>query len=126
MIDSCHDVVLTGGVSQRARAELDRIKDGGGPSADDAATALCDGPIGQRLEASIRALAEHRGPDSSTCPSDAARAVGGADWRDLMPQARDIARDLARAGDVEITQRGDVLDPDGVWRGPIRIRTTGR
>jgi hypothetical protein len=39
-----------------------------------------------------------------------------------MEQARDVARDLARTGDVEITQGGDVVDPDATWRGPIRIR----
>ncbi|OBG96302.1 S-adenosylmethionine tRNA ribosyltransferase [Mycobacterium sp. E3251] len=76
-----------------------------------------------RLESSIRALAEHRGPRSSICPSDAARAVGGADWRELMPDARDAARDLAKSGHVEITQRGTVVDPDDEWAGPIRIRT---
>lgn len=97
----------------------------GGRGADDAETALGDGPIGQRLEASIRALAQHRGPRSSICPSDAARAVGGEDWRELMDDARLAARRLARSGDVEITQRGNAVDPDGDWSGPIRIRTTG-
>ncbi len=58
----------------------------------------------------------------SICPSDAARAVGGDNWRDLMDQARDVARELAKAGEVVITQGGDVLDPDATWRGPIRIR----
>ena len=68
------------------------------------------------------ALARERAPSKTICPSDAARAVGGENWRDLMDQARDIARELAKAGDVEITQRGEVLDPDADWRGPIRIR----
>ncbi|OBH57000.1 S-adenosylmethionine tRNA ribosyltransferase [Mycobacterium sp. E2479] len=77
----------------------------------------------QRLESSIRALAEHRGPRSSICPSDAARAVGGDNWRGLMDEAREAARRLARSGDVKITQRGKVVDPDGEWSGPIRIRT---
>ncbi|MET0704029.1 MAG: DUF3253 domain-containing protein [Mycobacterium sp.] len=107
-------------------AELTRIAQGAGPGAAAAAIALGDGPMPQRLEASIRALAEHRGSGSSTCPSDAARAVGGENWRDLMPDARELARGLAKAGEVEITQGGNVLDPDGEWRGPIRIRTTGR
>ncbi|HYO03355.1 MAG TPA: DUF3253 domain-containing protein [Mycobacterium sp.] len=35
---------------------------------------------------------------------------------------RDVARALAKAGDVDITQKGAVLDPDSAWRGPIRIR----
>lgn len=76
----------------------------------------------QRLRTAILELARGRGPEKTICPSDAARAVGGEDWRELMDQARDIARELARAGDVEITQRGEVLDPDAAWRGPIRIR----
>ena len=76
------------------------------------------------MRRAILSLTRERGPDKTICPSDAARAVGGEGWRDLMDQARDIARDLARSGDVEITQRGEVLDPDGTWRGPIRIRTT--
>jgi hypothetical protein len=67
-------------------------------------------------------LARARGPSMTICPSDAARAVGGENWRDLMDDARDIARELARLGVVEITQRGKVLDPDATWRGPIRIR----
>jgi hypothetical protein len=76
----------------------------------------------QRLRTAILDLTRERGPAKSICPSDAARAVGGDDWRDLMEQARDVARDLARTGDVEITQCGDVVDPDATWRGPIRIR----
>ena len=106
------------------RAELGRVLSGGGRGADHAEVALGDGPVRQRLESSILALAEHRGPRSSICPSDAARAVGGDDWRELMDDARAAARWLARSGDVEITQRGNVVDPDGDWSGPIRIRTT--
>lgn len=117
---------MTAGVGERLRAELGRVLDGGGRGADHAEIALGDGPMPQRLESSIRALAEHRGPRSSICPSDAARAVGGDGWRELMDDARTAARRLARSGDVEITQRGKVVDPDGDWSGPIRIRITGR
>jgi hypothetical protein len=39
-----------------------------------------------------------------------------------MEQTRDVARELARAGEVEITQGGEVVDPEAPWRGPIRIR----
>ena len=74
------------------------------------------------LRTVILRLARDRGPAKTICPSDAARAVGGDGWRDLMDEARDAARALARAGDVEITQKGEVLDPDATWRGPIRIR----
>jgi len=67
-------------------------------------------------------LVRERGPSKTICPSDAARAVGGERWRDLMDDARDIARKLAREGEVEISQKGEVVDPDATWRGPIRIR----
>lgn len=76
------------------------------------------------LRAAILSLARERGPDKTICPSDAARAVGGQQWRDLMDDARAEARALARRGEVEISQRGEVLDPDAQWRGPVRIRAT--
>jgi hypothetical protein len=76
----------------------------------------------QRLRAAILRLTRQRGRSSSICPSDAARAVGGDDWRDLMDQARDIARALAKDGEVVVTQQGQELDPNATWRGPIRIR----
>lgn len=113
---------FTGWVGERMRAELGRALAGGGPGARHAEIALADGPIGRRLESSIRALTEHRGPRSSICPSDAARAVGGQNWRDLMTDVRDAARKLAKSGDVQITQRGNVVDPADDWTGPIRIR----
>jgi hypothetical protein len=75
-----------------------------------------------QLRDAILSMARDRAPEKTICPSDAARAVGGDQWRDLMEQARDIARELARAGDVEIMQRGEVIDPGAEWRGPIRIR----
>lgn len=111
-------------VSQTSRAELRRAADSRG-TAEDALVALSDGPMCQRLEAAMRALAAHRGPTSSTCPSDVARSVGGDRWRELMDDTRATARRLAAAGVVEITQRGSVVDPNDDWRGPIRIRITG-
>lgn len=109
-------------MADHLHAELARIADGGGAGAASARTGMGEGPSGERLRAAMRALAEHRGPDSSTCPSDAARAVGGATWRALMDDARQSARELASSGDFEITQKGEVLDPDSLWHGPIRIR----
>jgi uncharacterized protein DUF3253 len=111
---------------QRLRAELGRVSAGDGAGSQDAEVALGEGPVRQRLKSSILALAKHRGPDSSICPSDAARAIGGDKWRELMADARQLARELAKSGDVQITQRGAVLDPDGVWSGPIRITTRAR
>ena len=80
--------------------------------------------MNQKLRNAILELSRERGPSKTICPSDAARAVGGENWRDLMDDAREVARSLARDGTVEITQKGEVLDPDATWRGPIRIRAT--
>ena len=38
-----------------------------------------------------------------------------------MDLVRDIARDLMRGGEVVVTQKGEELDPEQPWRGPIRI-----
>ena len=73
-----------------------------------------------RLRTAILTLTAQRAP-KSICPSDAARAVDAGNWRTLMDGARAAARELARAGDVVITQKGAVLDPDTDWRGPVRI-----
>jgi len=77
----------------------------------------------QRLAAAVVTLTGHRGPDRTICPSDAARAVGGEGWRALMETAREVVRGLALAGEVEINQKGQVIDPVGKWRGPIRVRS---
>lgn len=77
-----------------------------------------------RLTAAVRALAGHRAPDGTICPSDAARAVGGEGWRALMDPARVVARALAADGAVELSQRGEVVAPDVEVRGPLRIRRT--
>lgn len=78
--------------------------------------------MNQRLRTTILTLAGERGPHKTICPSDAARAIGGADWRALMDDARNAARALAAEGLVEITQKGVAVDPAASWRGPVRIR----
>ena len=78
-------------------------------------------PVDEKLTASIRDLLDARAASATICPSEAARAVGGEDWRDLMEPARRAARRLVAIGEVEITQRGQVVDPSTA-KGPIRIR----
>ncbi|BBX10006.1 hypothetical protein MAIC_48090 [Mycolicibacterium aichiense] len=80
--------------------------------------------VGRRLRSAILTLTAERAP-RTICPSDAARAVDPDNWRELMDATRDLARELARSGDVVITQKGEELDPDAQWRGPIRIRRAG-
>lgn len=79
------------------------------------------GAVDGRLERAILDLLEARADTATLCPSEAARAVGGADWRELMGPARQAAGRLVAAGLVEVTQRGEVVDP-ATARGPIRIR----
>lgn len=76
-----------------------------------------------RLERTIDALLDQRRAGTTICPSEAARAVDPDGWRELMPAARAAAGRLAAAGDVEVTQRGEVVDV-ATARGPVRIRRT--
>ena len=78
----------------------------------------------EALERTILELLDQRKGGATICPSDAARAVGPAEdegWRDLMEPARRAARRLVAAGQVEITQKGQVVDPSTA-KGAIRIR----
>ena len=76
-------------------------------------------------EEAIRALLERRGPGKTICPSEAARAVGGDDgFREHMDPVRDAARAMVARGEIEVTQRGEVVDLDAA-RGPIRLRRAG-
>ena len=78
-------------------------------------------PVDQQLAVAIIELLERRPRSASICPSEAARAVGGDDWRPLMEPARAAARRLVAEGRVEITQGGVAVDPSTA-KGPIRIR----
>lgn len=82
-----------------------------------------DEGVRDRLAATIRTLLRHRG-QSSICPSEAARTVGGESWRHLMGQAREVSFILRDEGAVRILQRGQEISgeigPDTV-SGPIRI-----
>ena len=75
----------------------------------------------EAIDEAIRALLEQRAPDATICPSEAARAIGGEDWRAWMDPARAAARRLVARGEVVITQRGRIVDP-ATAKGPIRIR----
>lgn len=77
--------------------------------------------VDRRLEEAITGLLAARARGATICPSEAAREVGGDDWRPLMERARRAARRLVAAGEAEICQHGRVVDPSTA-RGPIRIR----
>jgi len=81
--------------------------------------------VDRQLEEAIRTLLAARPLNASICPSEAARLVRPEDWRPLMEPARRAARRLVAAGEVEVTQGGQAVDPSAA-RGPIRIRRRGR
>lgn len=76
--------------------------------------------VDRELEAAILKLLSARTQGGSICPSEAARAVGGEEWRTLMEPARAAARRLQADGRAVITQGGRPVDPSTA-KGPIRI-----
>jgi hypothetical protein len=77
----------------------------------------------QALEQAIIYLLAIRG-GATICPSEAARRVSPEDWRPLMDRTRAAARRLHHAGQIHVTQRGEIVDPESA-RGPIRLRLPG-
>lgn len=77
--------------------------------------------VDQQLSTTILELLAARARNATICPSEAAKAVGGDDWEELMEPARCAARRLVVTGEVQITQGGRVVDPSTA-KGPIRLR----
>ena len=73
------------------------------------------------MEQAILELVEQRGPGRSICPSEAARAVGGAHWRSLMPRVRRAAANLQGRGLLRATRRGADVAAESAG-GPIRLQ----
>ncbi|MEV7799620.1 DUF3253 domain-containing protein [Microbacterium foliorum] len=73
----------------------------------------------ERIAAALRALTRKRA-ESSICPSDVARTVGGETWRPLMPDVRRVAAELADRDELVVTQKGEPVSISEA-RGPVRI-----
>lgn len=74
----------------------------------------------ERLAAAMRALLRRRKPESTICPSDAARVAGGQTWREAMDTSRSVAAELAAAGLIEVRQHGSRVDPAAAT-GALRL-----
>jgi hypothetical protein len=72
------------------------------------------------LERVSARLLDERVSGRTICPSEAARAVGGDAWRELMPAAREAAARMAERGEALVTQKGKEVDARTA-RGPIRV-----
>ncbi len=75
-----------------------------------------------RIGLAIVALCRARSDGVTICPSEVARALWPDDWRAHMKDVRAVGVELAKANDIEITQRGIVRDPNDEIRGAIRYR----
>lgn len=75
----------------------------------------------ERISATIRALLRKR-IDSSICPSEVARIVGGKNdvWREAMTDVRRVAAGMASRGEIVATQKGIEVEAD-IVSGPIRL-----
>ena len=74
-----------------------------------------------QIEAAIGTLLARRAAGATICPSDAARALDPDGWRARMDEVRAVAYAMADRGELEVTQRGVVVD-GRTARGPIRLR----
>lgn len=84
------------------------------------ATETPKGDLEIRLAGHILRLIGERGPGKTICPSEAARAERGGDWRTLMKPVRRAALKLAREGRIAIYRKGKPVDPDQA-KGVIRL-----
>lgn len=117
-------VAAARGDEAAVRAARDRVRDAkvalgerGHPWWEDAT----DDELAPRIAAAYRALLRGRAPESTTCPSDAARVAGGERWRDRMDLARAVAREGVESGELTLLQGGEpVADPADVT-GPVRV-----
>jgi hypothetical protein len=77
----------------------------------------------ERIEETILALVEERGPGKTICPSEAARAIAGTkpdEWSRLMGPVRQVAVRMMKQGRIVIRRKGKTVDPDD-FRGVYRI-----
>ena len=82
-----------------------------------------DKPIGtleDRLQVHILRLVNERGVGKTICPSDAARAERGEEWRTLMKPIRAVAINLAKSGQITIYRKGKPVDQES-FKGVIRL-----
>ena len=77
------------------------------------------------LEAAILALLAARPAGATIVDSDAAKAVGEANWAELAEPARRAARRLFAAGEIDILQSGSVVDASTA-KGPLHLRRRRR
>ncbi|MEM9081516.1 MAG: DUF3253 domain-containing protein, partial [Verrucomicrobiota bacterium] len=77
------------------------------------------------IERVIGELLAERGRGKTICPSEAARMIWeGEEWRGRMEEVRMAARRMVNRGEVEILQKGRIVDASRA-KGAIRLRGKG-
>jgi hypothetical protein len=77
-------------------------------------------------------LLDSRQYPKTICPSEIARAfsaaelqtLGASEWRNTMDAVRQVMWEKREAGEVEVMQKGEVVDAESLEdiRGPMRLR----
>jgi len=81
-----------------------------------------DDALRKRLRSAILTLLRHRDIGQSICPSEVARIVGSSDnWREIMPIVREVAVALANKNVLTILRNNQVLNPNLLEKGHIRL-----
>lgn len=75
------------------------------------------------MRLAILSLLAARGAAKTICPSEAARLIGGEDWRAAMPAVHAAVDALVAEGAVGLSWKGADL---AVRDGPYRIRMRSR
>ncbi len=65
-------------------------------------------------------LLKEREAGKTICPSEVLLPHEKQD-KDKMEKVREVARSMARNGEIEICQSGEAIDPETI-KGPIRLR----
>jgi Protein of unknown function (DUF3253) len=73
------------------------------------------------IRAAILSAVAKRGVEKTICPSEIARALFANAWRAQLQSVRDVAYALQDAGELEVTQGGEVVNGRAA-RGAIRLR----
>lgn len=74
------------------------------------------------IEGKIFSLLSARREGATICPSEVARALvtQTGPWRELMPQVRQVAQNLAQNHRLQVTRGGVPVDVNSLG-GPIRL-----
>jgi hypothetical protein len=60
--------------------------------------------------------------EATFCPSEVVRQMYPQDWGRFMEDVRQEMMDMYREGLVTVSQKGLLIDPNSLPKGPVRIR----